>query len=337
MCMSAFLPRARLRCSYDFLQVEDPMTPVRRFQLKLLSLCTRTWYAQRERPLATVASPRPLSLLFSQRDDWQPATLKGFAGLTHKLHFAPMAQADLLRFDLIVPLTLADAHFVRSQPQHIRAHAVPLPDETCTILCDDKPRLNEALIAAGFGAHVPPMGDDLAPPFICKPARGENSDDCLLVPDYAAILRLGSALDRPGLFRQAAVRGEVEYATHFLMKDGRLERELTVAYHHDAPLYIKGSASQAPAIRILGTCPDTATLTAMLRAIGYNGMGCANFKMAAGRLQLLEINPRIGGSLMEYFATFLRSLPQARPSRHVSPSRWSWLDSVIDPPSLGAT
>ena len=61
----------------------------------------------------------------------------------------------------------------------------------------------------------------------------------------------------------------------------------------------------------------------MLRAIGYNGIGCANFKMAGGRLQLLEINPRIGGSLMEYFATFLRSLPQAKPSRRVSASRWS--------------
>jgi hypothetical protein len=313
------------------------MTPLRRLQLKLLSHCRRAWYVQRERPLATVASPRPLSLLFSQHYGWEQATRKGFAGMAHKLHFASMAQSDLSRFDLIVPLSLADARFLRSQPQGIRAHAVPLPDEACTALCHNKPRLNDALIGAGFGAHVPPMGDDLAPPFICKPAHGENSDHCLLVPDYAAILRLGNALDQPGLFRQAAVRGDVEYATHFLMKDGRLERELTVAYHHDTPLFIKGSAAQPPAMRVLGTCPDTETLTAMLRAIGYRGMGCANFKMAGGRLQLLEINPRIGGSLMEYFATFLRSLPQAQPSHRVSPSRWSWLDSVIEPPSLGAT
>ncbi len=284
-----------------------------------------------------VASPRPLSMLFSQHYGWEPATRRGFAGLDHKLHFAPMEQADLSRFDLIVPLSLADARFCAAQPQHIRAHAVPLPDEACTDAVPRQAALERGAHRAGFGAHVPPMGDDLAPPFICKPARGENSDDCLLVPDYAAILRLGSAIDRPGLFRQAAVRGNVEYATHFLMKDGRLERELTVAYHHDAPLFIKGSALQPPAVRVLGTCPDPETLTAMLRTIGYNGMGCANFKMAGGRLQLLEINPRIGGSLMEYFATFLRSLPQARPSRRVSPSRWSWLDSAIDPPSLGAT
>jgi hypothetical protein len=313
------------------------MTPLRRLTLKLLSHCARTWYLQQERPRATAASPRPLTILFSQHYGWERATRKGFAGLAHKLHFAPMALADLSRFDLIVPLSLADARFLRSQPEHIRAHAVPLPDEACSALCHDKPRLNDTLTAAGFGAHVPPMGADLAPPFVCKPAYGENSDHCLMVPDYAAILRLGNALDHPGLFRQAAVRGDVEYATHFMLKDGRLERELTVAYHHDAPLYIKDTASPSSCVRVVGRCPDTQTLTAMLRAIGYNGMGCANFKMADGRLQLLEINPRIGGSLMEYFATFLRSLPQAQPSRRVSPSRWSWLDSVIDPPSLGTT
>jgi hypothetical protein len=311
------------------------MSPLHRLKLQLLSQGARAWYLRQERPRATGASPRPLSILFSQHYGWESATRKGFAGMAHKLHFAAMAEADLSRFDLIVPLSLADARLLRGQPKHIRAHAVPMPDEACTTLCHDKPRLNATLMAAGFGAHVPPMGADLAPPFVCKPVHGENSDHILMVPDYAAILRLGSVLDQPGLFRQAAVRGDIEYATHFVIKDGRLERELTVAYHHDEPLYIKDTASPASSVRVVGRCPDAQTLTAMLRAIDYNGMGCANFKMAQGRLQLLEINPRIGGSLMEYFATFLRSLPQAQPTRRVSPSRWSWLDSVIDPPSLG--
>ncbi len=311
------------------------MHPMQRPVLKLRSLAQRAWYLKRERPLAAAASPRPLKILFSAHDAWEQPARQSFADLPHKLTFAPIDRADLSRFDLIVPLSLADARFVRSQPDHIRAHTVPMPDETCSALCHDKPRLNETLIAAGFGAHVPPMGNDLAPPFICKPTHGENSDHCLMVSDYAAILRLGPAIDQPGQFRQAAVRGEVEHATHFLMKDGRLERQLTVSHHHDAPLFIKGAAAQPPVARVVGPCPDAQTLTAMLRAIGYNGIGCAEYKMAGGRLQLLEINPRIGSSLMPYFATFLRSLPQAKPSPRVSESRWSWLDSVIDPPSLG--
>jgi len=312
------------------------MNPLRRLKVQVLGRGMHSWYLRRERPLARAACPRPLKIVFSEHYGWEQATRNSFAGLDHKLHFAPLAQADLSRFDLIVPLSLADARCLRSQPDRIRAHAVPLPDEACTALCHEKPRLNQALIRAGFAANVPPMDADLAPPFVCKPIHGENSDNCVLVPDYATILRLGSALDRPGLFRQAAVHGDVEYATHFLMKDGRLERELTVAYHHDAPLYIKDTASLSSAMRVIGQCPDAPTLTAMLRAIDYSGMGCANFKMAGGRLQLLEINPRLGGSLMEYFATFLRSLPQAKRSRQASHSRWSWLDSVVEPQSLGA-
>jgi len=309
------------------------MKTLSRNLLKLLGHGTRAWYLQRERPRAAGASRRPLSILFSQHVGWEDATRKGFAGLRHKLHFMPIADADLSRFDLIVPLSLADARYLRGQPERIRAHTVPLPDEACTALCHEKTRLNETLIRAGFAANVPPIGPDLAPPFVCKPIRGENSEDCLLVPDYATILRLGNALDRPGLFRQAAVRGAVEYATHFVMRGGQIERELTVAYHHDEPLFIKGSSSARPSVRVLGACPDARTLAAMLRTIGYDGLGCANFKMVDGRLQLLEINPRIGGSLMEYFATFLRSLPQARRSRQPYRAGWSWLDSVVESPS----
>jgi hypothetical protein len=311
------------------------MNALQRHALELLGNVKRARYWQQERPLAAAACPRPLTILFSQHDGWEQSTRNGFAGSGHTLHFAPLAQADLCRFDLIVPLSLADARYLRSQPEPIRAHMAPLPDEDCTTLCHDKPRLNEALISAGFAAHVPAMGLDLAPPFICKPMRGENSDDGLLVPDYATILRLGSELDRPGWFRQAAVRGSAEYATHFIMNNGRIERELTMAHHHDEPLHIKATASPQNALRVLGRCPDTATLTEMLRSIRYNGIGCANFKMADGKLQLIDIKPSIGGSLMAYFSTFLRSLPQAQPSRRVSASRWSWLDSVIDPPSLG--
>jgi hypothetical protein len=311
------------------------MNALQRNTLKLISRVKHEWYLQQERPLAAGASRRPLRIVFSQHDGWESATREGFAGLAHSLTFAPLPQTDLSRFDLIVPLSLADARYLRSQAEAIRTRTVPLPDEACTLLCHDKVRLNQALIGAGFGNHVPPMGADLAPPFICKPICGENSDDCLLVPDYATILRLGDTIDRPGHFRQAAVRGDIEYATHFLMKDDRLEREMTVAYHNETSLFIKNTAWRPSALRVLSPCPDAATLTAMLRAIGYNGIGCANFKMAGGRLQLLEINPRIGGSLMTYFATFLRSLPQAQRSRRARPSRWSWLDSVIEPQSLG--
>jgi hypothetical protein len=301
--------------------------------LNLRGRYTHRRYVWREHLLAAPSGrARALSIVFSRRDAWEPGIRRGFAGLPHRLHFADLAATTLERHDLIVPLSLDDAQFIRQQPPHLRERSVPLPDARCVELCHDKPRLNRFLIDAGFLLHIPPMGDEIEPPFVCKPARGENSDDCLLVADVQAQQRLAPQLSATGVFRQAAVRGSVEYATHFLMRDGGLVRELTVAYHHDAPLYIKHTT--APIAFSLGACPDASTLQGMLRAIGYDGLGCANLKFEHGRLHLLEINPRMGGSLAEYFFSFLRSMPHVHRTRAAGATNWTWLDSAFERSSL---
>jgi hypothetical protein len=306
------------------------MNALRRFAVKLHSRAAEHWYLLRERRLAAAGgNQRPLSILVARRDEWEASIRRGFAGLPHRLTFDAIASADLDRHDLIVPLSLDDAHFLRQQAAHVRERALPLPDEDCTALCHDKPRLNRFLIDAGFAAHVPPMGEHLAPPYICKPARGENSVDCLLVPDGATEARLGHTLCQPDRFRQVAVPGPIEYATHFLVRHGLVVRELTVAFHHRTPLYVKdGNATDV--VRVLGACPDIGTLRGMLRTVGYEGMGCANYKFEQGRLQLIEINPRMGGSLGGYLFSFLRSLPQISRTRERGCTNWTWLDSLAE-------
>lgn len=307
-----------------------------RLALKLLARGSRVWYRWHEaRRAALPAGARPLSILFSHRDAWKQRIRQGFEGVAHRPHFAELRHADLERHDLIVPLSLEDAQYLRQQPGHVRDRMLPLPDAECTALCHDKPALNRALMAEGFADHVPPMGDGIAPPYVCKPMRGENSQQCVLVSDRAAEMRLGASCAGPDLFRQAAVPGRIEYATHFIMCGGRLVRELTVRYHHATALYIKGDAD-ACLETTLGRCPDAATLESMLRSIRYEGLGCANFKIdAKGRLQLIEINPRMGGSLCEHFFSFLRSMPQVWRTRAHGCTNWTWLDSIVERESLG--
>ena len=83
-------------------------------------------------------------------------------------------------------------------------------------------------------------------------------------------------------------------------------------------------------MRTLGRCADPVTLQMMLRAIGYDGLGCANYKFEQGRLQLIEINPRLGGSLCDYFFSFLRSMPQTRRTRAAGCTNFTWLDSLAE-------
>ena len=304
--------------------------------LKLQSRAARAAYLRRERRLARQASEsRALDILFSRREPWEKPIREGFRGLAHRLTFADIAASDLERFDLIVPLSLDDIGHLRAQATHLQARVVPLPGAACSALCHDKPRLNQQLIDAGFAAHVPAMGLDVPPPYFCKPALGENSDDCLLVADRAAELRMGQALKRPDLFRQAAVPGHVEYATHFLVCDGALARELTVRYHHETAMFIKGAAQAGLQARTLGACPDLTTLRRMLAAIGYDGLGCANYKMERGVLKLLEINPRMGGSLCDYFFSFLRSMPTLQRGARRGRANRSGIHSAAVRPSVG--
>lgn len=307
-----------------------------RLTLKLASRATHRYYNWREHRLATLPpGGRPLVIAFTEREPWEVRVRQGFEGLPHQVHFLDLQAADLERFDLIVPLSIDDAQFLRRQPAHVRVRMLPLPDEGCALLCHDKPRLNRTLIQAGFREHVPPMGEDIPPPYVCKPDSGENSEFCVLVPDGATEQRLADSLRKPGLFRQAAVWGRTEYASHFIMRDGRLVRELSVKYHHDTPLFIKHQGTDG-SVSTLGHCPDPRTLEAMLRAIGYDGVGCANFKLdPRGQLQLIEINPRMGGSLCPYFFSFLRSMPGVWRSKARGCTNWTWLDSTSDDERLG--
>lgn len=276
------------------------------------------WYLTRERWLAagTAMHRHPLSIAFTAREAWEPRLRRGFRGLPHRLSFIDLQEADLDPYDLIVPLSLDDAAQLRRRGRSVRARMLPLPNEACVMLCHDKPRLNRFLIDAGFADHVPRMGSDIPPPYIRKPARGEDSRHCVLVLDDAAEQALPAAPSGETVFRQAAVPGCIEYATHFLMRDRRLVREATVRYHHAQPFFIKNAPDHPLLGESVGRCPDRTVLEAMLDTIGYQGLGCANFKVdLAGRLQLIEINPRMGGSLCDYFFSFLRSLPELEARR----------------------
>lgn len=304
-------------------------TPAR-IALELLGHCTRKAYVRRERRLA--AAQKPQSILLSARADWAAPIRQGFDGLAHALTFANLAAADLDAFDMIVPLTLDDARWLRKQSAFTRARVAPMPDEACVALCQHKPYLAEMLIVSGFSAHLPAMGEHVQPPFVFKPVRGDHSAPALLVPDRASAAQMGDALVRPGFFRQHAVAGSTAYVSHFLMREGRLERELTLRRHHDTPLFIEG----ASAIERVALCPDRDTLAAMLRTIGYDGMGCAHYKMDADVLKLLDIQPRIGASLGAYLFSFVRSMqPQSR-SRRSAFMPWSWIDTASDDAPLSA-
>ena len=108
--------------------------------------------------------------------------------------------------------------------------------------------------------------------------------------------------------RQEYIPGRFEYATHALFLRNRMVRSLTLRYDMARDGAIKGR--EWPVQQRLARYAHTAAFTAMLRALGFEGLCCIDYKLRDGRPLVMEVNPRIGNSLCPYFFSFLRDLPR---------------------------
>jgi hypothetical protein len=104
--------------------------------------------------------------------------------------------------------------------------------------------------------------------------------------------------------------GRKEYATHLNFTGGRVVSELTVEYTFATNQPIK---FRDRALRRYTRCPDLTTLVTILRALNYEGLCCFNYKMLDGVGHVVfELNPRMGGSLGDFFLAFVGAISYPR-------------------------
>ncbi len=223
--------------------------------------------------------------------------------------FAPFDAVDLTRFALVVPLRLEQFDAARAVAEAPGRRAV-LPASDLVTLADDKLAFNRWLIAEGFGAHVPEL------------LEGPGTYPCVLkLPhgDWGMGVRMlhgpedeTGEPDPPGSFRQRAVTGADEYVLHLLRVDGQIRYSLCYRYDMAKPLAVRGQQDAARAMEPADPAPGWDLCTAILERMGYEGTGCFNYKIEDGRVMLLELNPRFGGSLVgdvtNYVAAHLEAL-----------------------------
>jgi hypothetical protein len=243
------------------------------------------WYRWSERVRGR-ARRRPWRVLFPCTDkeatlraaDWQRGD---------RIAFADVATADFAAHDLVVPLSAHDLAACEPLRARFAGHAIAMPARACIELCDDKPRLNRTLVAQGFGAHVPAMDGPFAFPYIVKKRRAEWGEHSHVVASADDERRLAALLADPDYFRQAYVPGCTEYTTHVLVRGGRLVRSLTVEFTFAHAHPVKSRQCASVAIRLRRGVHDR-LFAAMLRAIGFEGLGCFNYKRVDGQPLVFE-------------------------------------------------
>jgi len=259
-----------------------------------------------------------LDIVFSHHIGWEPLIEQGFRRTPHRITFADLQTTDLDAYDLVVPLSVRDVLHVGERKPARSLARLPMPTPASVHLCDDKLLLNRRLAELGFERHIPALLASPRPPFILKRRIAECSEDCHLVFDDATRQRLAPQIASDDYFCQQIVAGSSEYASHVVMRDGRIVAEVSIEYIARQDTFIKDS--EPFVTHHLTHSPCLALIEEMLRAIDFEGLCCLNYKIGRGGvMQLIEINPRFGGSLAPLFFSFVRKLRPAGQTRGLTP------------------
>ena len=245
-------------------------------------------------------------VLFGEHSTQAPAIAQFIDRERFEPSFAELATADFTAFDLVVPLSVAQ--IAQARPANFDGvRRAVLPSAELVALCDDKLVCNQWLIEHGFGANVPAL---LGPepewfPYIRKSRHGNFGAGCVMVRDAAEAAAIGAIQDDS--FHQRAVPGADEYVLHLLRIDGRIRFQLCYRYDMGTPLAVRGGAQGAKTIVPADPGDALSLCSAILDAMEYEGTCCFNYKLEDGRPQILEINPRFGGSLVGEVSAYLQA------------------------------
>lgn len=258
-------------------------------------------------------APRYRVLVSPTPESWTDSVRRFGRYTPHEWTFAPVTEALVARHDVVLPLNLADVLFLADRPDLTRSHPLVHPARAAVELLDDKVAFDRFLRDRGHAALLPDLSVHPAPPVeppcILKPVRGEFGQGCTVLPTRedldAHLARIGTAAH----FTQQWLPGHHEYAVHMYLRRGKALGSVGIEYEFPADVAHPVKGHCTPLSTCLFHCPHLATWRDLLVLAGFEGICCVNYKYdAAGVPKLLEINPRIGGSLCPLLFSFLNRL-----------------------------
>jgi hypothetical protein len=253
-----------------------------------------------------IFSKSKMTILFSEKKAWAPEIIKGFRFTQHQITFAELSAKNIADHDLVVPLTIDDLKLLSEIPLVTSKNPLPIPSIECIELCDDKYRFNRTIVANGFGDYIPQMGGSLTYPYILKKRIDDWGKNCFIISDKQQEQTFSDRINHPDFFCQKLIPGTREYATHILVKNNKILHSLNIEYGFSSEFPIKGK-QQFLYTRIC-RCPYLDLFSDILNSIEFEGLCCVNYKTADNKPQIIEINPRFGGSLSEFFFSFIKHL-----------------------------
>lgn len=237
-------------------------------------------------------------ILFSRKKGWENAIRARLS--SDDVSFGSFRNSALNpdSFDLVVPLTLSDIRWLNSPAGASLRGKSLVPSDESIALCNDKLTFAELLISQGFGIHVPNITGPFECPYILKRRIGEWGVDSVLITDRVmAQEHLGRMFAADG-FRQKYITGRSEFATHLLATGSEITYCGTVEAEFDSDRFVFSRSEQPKVRRAVDHSRHLGLFSRILRKLEFEGLCCFDYKLCDGVVQIFELNPRFGGSLL---------------------------------------
>lgn len=213
--------------------------------------------------------------------------------------------------DLVVPLSMVDVEYVTQNRDDFQKYLLPIPDLQTVSLCDNKNLFNDWLLNSEFKKHA--IAEKQDPPFFLKPRIGAWGTDCTAILNNVDFDKHSQQIRSDEFVCQELIFGDTEYATHFVLEDGKTVNHLCIEYRFDTETPVKGSDTILS--KLIVRDKFLPVWERLFLEKKFSGMCCLNYKISDGVPKILEINPRFGGSLAEHFICFVYSISQLARSR----------------------
>ncbi|GAA6134611.1 hypothetical protein NBRC116188_14000 [Oceaniserpentilla sp. 4NH20-0058] len=248
-----------------------------------------------------------MNILFTKRDDWQATLLKACKHLNANGIFDDFNSKSMGQVNYVFPIGTKDV--IKASDFFEDKHKYPSID--LIRICENKLQF-DLLLNNNELAHVSPLikKSQRTFPYVLKEKTGEFGNNVFIIqnPDEEALHQ--DKLSDDSFFLQKYIKGEDEYALHFLFDGEKFRYFKEVKYEYGYEFAIK-SPKHVPVRQLWADNSQWKDeITNILKSIKYRGIGCLNYKIEANQLFILELNPRIGGSMMpvvsEMISEFIR-------------------------------
>jgi len=238
------------------------------------------------------------TILFSRKDDWEPAIKKEIHNFVP--FFCNLNEVDPDRFDFVIPLTIHSQKYINNHLKHLVGKKILAPSNNAIDICHDKEKFSKFLINNGFDRFVPKPDKNLRYPYILKQKTGAWGIGITIITDAKCEDVNIDKIASKDYFCQEYIEGKKEFTTHVIIHDKKIVFFKTIQFSYSQKFFVKGKDCDGRSSKIVNHSRHKDLFEKILNKIDYQGICCFNYKLHRGGVKIFEINPRYGGSMTRF-------------------------------------